>query len=277
MPAGSGGYLGIQPFPVAPPTQNAENLGPENCNCVGSTGGSSAGEPIDIASGNMSYEVNDYKTMGQNPLSFTRYYNSRGNAAGIVTLAGTMGTNWRSTFDRFIQINSSSQVTAERAGGQQYIFNLVGSTWTPNADVDITLTHSGSTWTLTDHDDTVETYTTTGSGTSALLNTIQSRNGYTQTLHRNGSNQITSVTRQLQPRAQLYLQWQRHHRHDRHTRQHHPYLRLQHSHRRHPADLHQLFDFSGLEPAIFLHPGRTPLRPHRHHRRKRQQLRHLDL
>lgn len=183
----------IQPAPVnPPPTQNPEDLGKKPC-CVDSVGGSSAGEPIDIASGNMSYDYTDYKTIGQNPLAFTRYYNSRGNASGIVTLATELGVNWRSNFDRYIQITSSSQVTAERAGGEQYIFTLVGSTWTPNADVDIKLTHSGSTWTLTDHNDTVESYTTNGAGTAALLNTIQSRNGYTQTLHYTGS-QVTSVT-----------------------------------------------------------------------------------
>jgi RHS repeat-associated protein len=184
----------IQPAPVTPPTQNPELLGPQTCGGVGCTGASAAGEPIDIASGNMAYQFTDYTTAGQNPLAFMRYYNSRGNASGIVTLAGTLGVNWRSTFDRYIQINSSSQVTAERAGGQQYIFTLVGSNWTPNGDVDIKLAHSGSTWTLTDRDDTVETYTTTGSGTSALLNSIQLRNGYTQTMHYNGGNQLTSVT-----------------------------------------------------------------------------------
>lgn len=183
----------IQPgLAPSPPTQNAEQLGQQPC-CPNSVGSSSAGEPIDIASGNMAYQFTDYKTQGQNPLAFTRYYNSRGNASGIVTLAGELGVNWRSNFDRFLQINSPTQVTAERADGRQYIFTLVGSTWTPNADVDITLAKSGSTWTLTDHDDTVETYTTNGGGTAALLNTIQSRNGYTQTLHYT-SGQVTSVT-----------------------------------------------------------------------------------
>jgi RHS repeat-associated protein len=184
----------IQPASGSSPTQNAELLGPQTCGDVGCTGASAAGEPIDIASGNMAYQFADYTTAGQNPLAFMRYYNSRANASGIVTLAGTLGVNWRSTYDRYIQINSSSQVTAERASGRQYIFTLSGSTWSSNGDVDIKLTHSGSTWTLTDHDDTVETYTTTGSGTSALLNSIKLRNGYTQTMHYNGSNQLTSVT-----------------------------------------------------------------------------------
>jgi RHS repeat-associated protein len=169
-----------------------EELGPKGC--CNNTGSAAAGEPIDIGSGNVTYEYTDYTTAGQNPLAFTRYYNSLGNAYGISTFAAEMGVNWRSTYDRYIQIASSSKVIVERAGGQQLTFNLVGSTWTPNKDVNLSLTHSGTTWTLTDVDDTVETYTTTSGGNEALLNTIVLRNGYTQTTGYNTSNQLTSVT-----------------------------------------------------------------------------------
>ena len=154
----------------------------------------SAGDPIDIASGNVFYQTTDYTTAGQNPLAFTRYYNSRGNASNISTFAKTLGVNWRSTFDRYIQIKSLSQVVVERPDGRQVVFTSDGYTWTPATDVDITLTKSGTTWTLTDHDDTVETYTTTTSGNEALLGTIASRNGYTLALSYNGSNQLTSVS-----------------------------------------------------------------------------------
>jgi YD repeat-containing protein len=74
------------------------------------------------------------------------------------------------------------------------VFSLNGSAWTTDSDVDITLSNSGSTWTLTDTDDTVETYTTTGAGNEALLNSIKMRNGYTQTLAYNSSNQLVTVT-----------------------------------------------------------------------------------
>jgi len=151
-----------------------------------------AGDPVSVSSGNMYYEAKDYSTTGANPLSFTRYYNSRA-VVGASTFATTLGTGWRSTFDRYIHIASSANVSVERANGQQLYFTLIGTVWTPESDVDITLTNSGSTWTLTDHDDTVETYTTTGTGTEALLNSIKARNGYTQTLHYTGST-LTSVT-----------------------------------------------------------------------------------
>jgi RHS repeat-associated protein len=194
-----GGPLFFGVFITPPSPMSGKQLGPKSCHCsaadgsstLTSLGAASAGEPIDIASGNMSYKVTDYSTAGRNPLALTRYYNSR--ASTFSTFAGTFGVNWRSTFDRYIQIHSSSQVTVERAGGQQLNFTLSGSTWIPDSDVDLTLTNSGTTWTLTDSDDTVETYTATTAGNEALVNSIKARDGYTQTLTYT-SNQLTSVS-----------------------------------------------------------------------------------
>jgi RHS repeat-associated protein len=155
---------------------------PGQCQC---------GDPIDPATGNVFEQFTDYETAGQNKLSFIRYYNSLGLSAP--TYATWLGIDWRTNFDRYLRILSSSTVTAERANGQQITFSLVGSTWTPDSDVDVKLTNSGSTWTLTDHDDTVETYTVVNSGAEGLLQTIQARNGYTQTLSYSGT-QLTSVT-----------------------------------------------------------------------------------
>lgn len=136
----------------------------------------------------MFYSVTDYKTAGQNTLDFTRYYNSRSNA--LITL----GANWRSTYDRFIWFYSSSSVGVQRADGQTLRFTLNGTTWISDTDVDDTLTNSGSTWTLTAPNDTVETYSNSSSINAAMLNIIQARNGYTQTLTYNASNQLASVT-----------------------------------------------------------------------------------
>src|SRR5262249_43824683 len=88
---------------------------------------------------------------------------------------------------------SASSVTAERADGQVLHFTLQGSTWTSDSDVDLTLTNTDSTWTLTDRNDTVETYTAI-SPRVALLTSLTVRNGYTQTLTYNDSNQLLSVT-----------------------------------------------------------------------------------
>jgi len=71
---------------------------------------------------------------------------------------------------------------------------------TSDTDVDLKLTQAGGTWTLTDRDDTVETYTaaTAMVGTTAVpygwLASIQSRNGYTQTLSYSATDALLSVT-----------------------------------------------------------------------------------
>jgi len=152
------------------------------------TGQPKCGDPIDVATGNVYEEVEDYSTVGANKLSFIRYYNS---AASLNTFALRMGPLWRNNFDRYITILDASDVSVERADGQVIPFWLSGSTWTTDSDVDLKLTQSGTTWTLTDANDTVETYTS--SGTKGTLNSIKLRNGYTQTLTYT-SGVLTSVT-----------------------------------------------------------------------------------
>ena len=53
---------------------------------------------------------------------------------------------------------------------------------------------AGSSWTLTDTGDTVETYTASSSSKGALLDTITARGGYAQKITRNESGQVTTVT-----------------------------------------------------------------------------------
>jgi hypothetical protein len=168
----------------------------ETCDRGGASGGT---DPISLASGNVFEKVEDYATPGQNPLRFTRYYNSRQVLDYPTTYAATLGPNWRSTFDRYLNVVSSSVISAERPDGEVVTFKLVSSIWTPDTDVDMTLVNtSGSTWTLTDHDDTVETYTVSGS--KGKLTSIAARNGYTQTLSYTavtgcaGGSQLCTVT-----------------------------------------------------------------------------------
>ena len=120
------------------------------------TGQCFCGEPISVGTGNLFEQVTDYATAGPNQLDFTRSYNS--NSQGGSTFAVSLGTGWRSTYDRYLRLLSSPSVMAERANGQQLNFNLSSGVWTSDSDVDLKLTQSGSTWTLTDGNDTVETY-----------------------------------------------------------------------------------------------------------------------
>jgi RHS repeat-associated protein len=168
-----------------------------NSGCLDSTGGGSAGEPIDIGSGNVSYQVTDYTTAGQNPLAFTRYYNSRGGNLGFTT-----NNNWIGSFDGLIYsgVTTGVHIGVFRPDGKFLAFtNPNGSGWVSDTDVDYKLTSQSFpnnvyVYTLTTPDDTVETYTNPGTGTVAFLNSIVLRNGYTQTINRNSTNQITSVT-----------------------------------------------------------------------------------
>ena len=152
------------------------------------------GDPINVGTGNVFEQTTDYQTAGPNSLAFTRYYNS---LASSTTFATALGANWRSNFDRYLRL-SSTTVIAERANGQQVTFtNNGGGVWTTDTDIDITLTNSGSTWTLTDHQDTVETYTAS-STSQAILQTIKARNGYTQTLQYTSTNQLIAVADSFQ-------------------------------------------------------------------------------
>ena len=155
------------------------------------SGGCGTGEPIDLGSGNVFDQVTDYETAGQNKLSLIRYYNSM---ASQDTYATSMGTNWRTNYDRYLHIINPSAiygVEAERPDGAIISFTSSSGTYTPDSDVDLKLTVSGSTWTLTDHDDTVETYT--ASGSKATLNSIKKRGGYLQAIGYS-SGQISYVS-----------------------------------------------------------------------------------
>ncbi len=171
QPANSALTAGTITFTGAPP----KTLG----NSDDRSGGCHCGDPIDQSTGNVFEQKTDYTTAGQNPLALTRYYNSMGLASNKFTYATTLGPNWRTNYDRWLNVSGSSAY-AERPDGQVLNFTLSGSTWSSDTDVDYTLTNSGSTYTLTDHYDTVESYTvSSGKGT---LNSITFRNGYVLTL-----------------------------------------------------------------------------------------------
>ena len=161
-----------------------------------------AGEPINIASGNVYDAVLDYQTAGPNKLGFTRYYNS---LAGSLPNPNPipMGPRWRTQYDPFLYIASSTSVKAERPDGQILTFTGNGSTWTSDNDVNATLSVSGATWTLATIDGKVETYKApltfaqeivSNSPITATLQSIVYRGGYTQTLSYNSSKRPVTVT-----------------------------------------------------------------------------------
>ena len=206
------GYLNLSSITVSGPISNPSAKGNGNCGiCNATSSGATAsqlaggaavtssngnragqfvgGDPITLGTGNLFEQATDYTTAGQNPLSLSRYYNSA--FVNPTSYAVTLGGKWRSNYDRYLHIvttpSATGYVTAERPDGQQLTFTSSGTTWVTDSDVDYTLTNSGATWTLTDPDDTVETYT--APGVEATLHSIVARNGYTQTLsyHTNGT------------------------------------------------------------------------------------------
>ena len=177
---------GLMPATTAPfDIEYLEDNGPQ----TDTPGNVLLGEPIDINTGNVYQSVVDYSTAGSNPFSFTRYYNTYTPANDAAT---TLGERWRSTYDRYLYFNSPTSVTAEQATGQVLNFTLVGAVWQTDSDMDYTLTHSGSTWTLTDPEDNVETYTDNGSGLG-LLATIRARS--TAIRRRCNTTRATSLPR----------------------------------------------------------------------------------
>ena len=153
-------------------------------------GNTKVADPIDPGTGNMFESATDYSTVGQNTLSFTRYYNSR---AVPTSFAHSFGIGWRSNYDRYIRMISPTSVAIERGDGKILQFILTGGAWICDSDEDYQLTQSGSTWTLTDNADNVESYANI-SASEAVLSSIRARNGYTQTLTRNPDHTLFAVT-----------------------------------------------------------------------------------
>ena len=203
-----------------------------NSNGSSCTGPSSVLDPVNVVTGNVYLHQTDYSTAGQNPLQFIRYYNSNTNpsqypitfANGLsssITAAATLGPNWRSNYDAYLQIYPAvgpGQVAAERPDGQELLFTLgnTGQWFADDSNEDYTLTQSGSSWTLKGPDDTVEVYGsggtagtsqvilpmgatflntngTTGSVGIAQLSSITLRNGYTQTLNYGSSAMMPNL------------------------------------------------------------------------------------
>ena len=131
-------------------------------------GRSCVGEPIILPFRNVYEKVTDFTTGGQSPLAVTRQFN------GAFKVASSSFGNWRWSFDSYLAITLPSEIDAFRPDGEQVIFSPDGKGGWKG---------SGSTWTVTDWGDNVETYTIVNSGFTGILTSIKARGGYTQTLH----------------------------------------------------------------------------------------------
>jgi RHS repeat-associated protein len=191
---GGGKSLGGDTGSVGGGGDNGSGSGNRGCsdkdtNSVDSQPGQYSSDPINETNGNLYQVVHDYGGYGPCPLVFNRYYNSLGSASG------SLGRNWSHSYSASITQTSSTSVQVTRASQKTLTFNLVGSTWTPDPDVNDRLVQqtnsSGATtgWVLTAGNDSIETYNAAG-----VLISIATRAGLTQTLSYNGQGQLSTVT-----------------------------------------------------------------------------------
>jgi RHS repeat-associated protein len=174
----------------------------------------SAGNPINIGTGNKYQLEIDYQGGGDFPLVFERAYNS-----DVSTFSKGLGSSsgWRHSYEHSIAVANSNLVVVYRPDGRAFSFSLVGSSWLPVADVNLQLSGSSTTgWQLTSEDGSVETYDATGklqaikslggvtqtlAYTNGLLTTITHSNGRSLTLSYDGSQRLVSLQ---EPSGGLY-------------------------------------------------------------------------
>jgi YD repeat-containing protein len=146
-----------------------------------------AGNPINIVTGNKFTDENDYQPAGSSSLQFTRHYNSSVSyqyqfSFGTLGRAQKpLGMAWVHNYYQGLAV-TETLVTLTLANGQSFNFKPVSGTWKPDADVNYHLQeiltagiHTG--WKVTTPKNTVETYNAIGD----LLSITDSK-GLTQTL-----------------------------------------------------------------------------------------------
>jgi len=173
-------YLGVVPVAIisSPPLNPKNPLG-----CPSPT----AGNPVNIVTGNKFTDETDYQSAGSSPLQFIRHYNSSVSyqyqfSFGTLGRAQKpLGMAWLHNYYQGLAV-TETQVTLTLANGQSFDFKPVSGAWKPDADVnyrleEILIAGVRTGWKVTTPNDTVETYNATGD----LLSFTDS-NGLTQTL-----------------------------------------------------------------------------------------------
>ena len=156
-------------------------------------GASNARADITIGSGNLSEQVVDYTTGGEDQLAFIRYYHSLGPKT-YGTLA-PLGMNWEANYGgRLVFLANPTWLILERADGQIVRFKIANGVGVSDDDTDLTLVRSGDTWVLKDKDGSETSFGPPGREDRGRIVAIKAPNGYTQTLSYSAENQLTTVT-----------------------------------------------------------------------------------
>ncbi len=147
----------------------------------------SAGDPVDLATGNYYERATDLRIPGRGPsINFTRTYNSQPGQ----TLSDSMfGYGWSAQYDQHVTVPGSTATIAQ-AGGAEISFTNNGSTWDPAVGVTSTLTDQGTTWKLVRNATEILVF----DKTTGRLNSLADQYGNTTTLTYDGSGHLSSVT-----------------------------------------------------------------------------------
>jgi uncharacterized protein RhaS with RHS repeats len=157
------------------PAATKKNQGPSAATCNGTN-------PINGGTSNKVQLETDYQGDGIYPLVFQRHYNSK------ATETSAVGNSWRNSYSDRLDI-TATKISVERASGVAYQFLLQNSIWKPEADVSLKLESlANGHWRLTQDDDSVETYNSSGK-----LISIQLRNGLEQSLNYDSISRLTQV------------------------------------------------------------------------------------
>lgn len=160
------------------PLKNAGKPPPESCPNLVSN-------PINIGTGNKYQREIDYSGPYNYSLRFERFYNSIEG-----TQPGSLGSQWRTIFDRSILMDGSGTIaTAYRQDGVAFSFYLVGGNWVADPDVRDRLTAIQNGWEYTTSDDTVEYYNSNG-----RLDSFKLLGGFIFNLSYDQNNKLTTVT-----------------------------------------------------------------------------------
>jgi len=171
-------------------------MSPTNTGCDCAT----AGDPVNLSTGNVTQTVSDFSGSGDFPLEVVRYFSA--NTASQAAKSNFFGEHWRLNYDRalniYTQSNGNKAVNAERENGQifQFLQSTPGGPWTatsninaklaPQTDLDGNITG----WSYsTAENDTIEEYDAQG-----RLSWIQNRAGLRQIFNRDANGRLLSVS-----------------------------------------------------------------------------------
>ena len=135
-------------------------------------------EPISMATGALINDWSDLRLRGPLPIEFTRHYDSTIAAVGRVSSA--LGPNWMHSFDLSLKLNGSTAAVSWY-DGDSITFTSSGGQWTQSSTNPFIyqMVQSGTSYLLLDPS---SQYVYAFDGASGHLQSIQDRNGNTQTL-----------------------------------------------------------------------------------------------